>query len=142
MPPLLSQIKLACSINSLDHSSISTVLPEQVGLYKLVCMRFQNLFHSPNRGSFHLSLTVLCAIGVFVYLALRRGRRVFTQGFTCPVLLRKNPKSYFRFGYEVLTLYDAPFQASSPTKVICNSSLTEIRTGFSIPPISLFKRFR
>jgi hypothetical protein len=139
MPPLLSQIKLACNINSLDHSSISTVLPEQVGLYKLVCMRFQILFHSPNRGSFHLSLTVLCAIGVFVYLALRRGRRVFTQGFTCPVLLRKNPKSYFCFGYEVLTLYDVPFQASSPTKVICNSSLLEAEMDFPYPRLVCLK---
>ena len=28
-------------------------------LLLLVCTRFQSLFHSPNRGSFHLSLTVL-----------------------------------------------------------------------------------
>ena len=103
-------------------------------------MRFQDLFHSPNRGSFHLSLTVLYAIGVFVYLALRRGRRVFTQGFTCPVLLRINPKSYLRFGYEVVTLYDAPFQVSSPTKVVYNSLLLEAEMDFPYPRFSLFKR--
>jgi hypothetical protein len=36
-------------------------LPKQrlVGLPLLVSARFQVLFHSPHRGSFHLSLTVL-----------------------------------------------------------------------------------
>jgi hypothetical protein len=32
-------------------------------LPQLVDMRFQVLFHSPHRGTFHLSLTVLYAIG-------------------------------------------------------------------------------
>ena len=96
-------------------------------------MRFQDLFHSPNRGSFHLSLTVLFTIGVFMYLALRCGHRIFTQGFTCPVLLRINPKSYFCFEYEALTLYGAPFQASFSTKVIFNSSPPEAEVGFPYP---------
>ena len=50
--------------------------------------RFQVLFHSPRRGSFHLSLTVLCAIGSRPYLALDRGRPGFGQGSSCPALLR------------------------------------------------------
>ena len=34
--------------------------PERIiGLRLLVDARFQELFHSPNRGAFHLSLTVL-----------------------------------------------------------------------------------
>ena len=101
-------------------------------LCKLVCMRFQILFHSPNRGSFHLSLTVLCAIGVFVYLALAGGPAIFAQDFTWPVLLRINPKRYFCFGYKALTFYGAPFQESSPTKVLCNSLLIK-QHGLSIP---------
>ena len=40
-------------------------------LWPLVSTRFQFLFHSPNRGSFHLSLTVLFTIGQQEYLALR-----------------------------------------------------------------------
>ena len=36
----------------------------------LVGIRFQVLFHSPHRGSFHLSLTVLCAIGHQVVFSL------------------------------------------------------------------------
>ena len=50
--------------------------------------RFQVLFHSPRRGSFHLSLTVLCAIGGRPYSALDRGRPGFGQGSSCPALLR------------------------------------------------------
>ncbi len=111
----------------------------RVMLSQLVGNRFQVLFHSPNRGSFHLSLTVLCAIGVFVYLAFAGGPAIFTQDFTCPVLLRINPKSYFCFGYEALTLYDAPFQASSPTKVICNSLPSETDVDFPYPQFNLFK---
>ena len=49
---------------------------------------FQVLFHSPRRGSFHLSLTVLCAIGGRPYSALDRGRPGFGQGSSCPALLR------------------------------------------------------
>ena len=49
--------------------------------------RFQVLFHSPRRGAFHRSLTVLCAIGHDQYLALDRGRPGFPQDFSCPVVL-------------------------------------------------------
>ena len=41
-----------------------------VGLRPLVGNRFQGLFHSPMRGSFHLSLTVLCAIGHWIVFSL------------------------------------------------------------------------
>ena len=34
-------------------------LRKDIALERLVSGRFQVLFHSPNRGSFHLSLTVL-----------------------------------------------------------------------------------
>ena len=39
-------------------------------LRPLVGVWFQVLFHSPARGSFHLSLTVLCAIGLSVVFSL------------------------------------------------------------------------
>ena len=57
-------------------------------LRPVVSTQFQILFHSPRRGSFHLSLTVLSAIGRQVYSALERGRPRFMQDFTCPALLR------------------------------------------------------
>ena len=49
--------------------------------------RFQALFHSPRRGAFHRSLTVLCAIGHDQYLALDRGRPSFPSDYACPVVL-------------------------------------------------------
>ena len=102
-------------------------------------MRFQALFHSPSRGSFHLSLTVLYAIGVFVYLAFAGGPAIFTQDFTCPVLLRKNPKSYFCFKYEAVTLYGVPFQATFFTKIIFDSFPPEAEVDFPYPQFILFK---
>ena len=50
--------------------------------------RFQGLFHSPRRGTFHRSLTVLCAIGRSVYLALESGLPSFPPGSSCPAVLR------------------------------------------------------
>lgn len=41
----------------------------------------------PARGSFHLSLSVLCAIGHRWYLALDRGRPGFSQNSACSGLL-------------------------------------------------------
>ena len=61
---------------------ISRMLPLLVG------NRFQVLFHSPNRGAFHLSLTVLCSLSVmYEYLGLEGGPPMFRQDFTCPALL-------------------------------------------------------
>ena len=45
----------------------------------------------PSRGSFHLSLTVLSAIGGKEYLALDGGPPRFTQDFSCPALLGRKP---------------------------------------------------
>ena len=49
-------LNLACNINSLAHYAKGT---PSLSLRLLVSVWFQNLFHSPHRGSFHLSLTVL-----------------------------------------------------------------------------------
>ena len=59
-----------------------------VALRLVVSKRFQVLFHSPRRGSFHLSLTVLVHYRSPVYLALGGGPPCFRQDFTCPALLR------------------------------------------------------
>ena len=63
-------LNLATEINSQAHSPrgtlsgivrhlISAVLNSLLALQLFVGFRFQVLFHSPNRGTFHLSLTVL-----------------------------------------------------------------------------------
>jgi hypothetical protein len=63
-------------------------VPKNLALRLHVSIRFQGLFHSPRRGTFHRSLTVLCAIGRCVYVALERGRPSFTPDFSCPALLK------------------------------------------------------
>src|SRR5436189_1549022 len=64
----------------------------------LVSMRFQVLFHSPHRGSFHLSLTVLVHYrSQATYLALGDGPPRFPQGSTCPAVLRYQTRKPFSF---------------------------------------------
>ena len=58
----------------------------------------------PFRGSFHLSLTVLYAIGVWQYLALDDGAPRFPQGVSDPVVLGK-----------LLELVKISFTGLSPT---------------------------
>ena len=79
-------LNLATTNNSLTHSSIGTWSP--CGSHSIVSNKFQVLFHSPTRGSFHRSLTVLCAIGVKKYLALPSGLGRFIPDFSCLILLR------------------------------------------------------
>ena len=57
----LKRLNLATKRNSLTHYAKGTLLPipEGLGLQRFVGTRFQGLFHSPRRGAFHLSLTVL-----------------------------------------------------------------------------------
>ena len=79
-----------------------------MGLQLIVSIRFQVLFHSPNRGAFHLSLTVLCSLSVmYEYLGLEGGPPMFRQDFTCPALL----KSFsIIFAYGAVTRYGQTFQ--------------------------------
>ena len=75
----------------------------------LVSIRFQVLFHSPNRGAFHLSLTVLCSLSVmYEYLGLEGGPPMFRQDFTCPALLES---FNITFAYGAVTRYGHSFQS-------------------------------
>ena len=51
------------------------------GLRPIVGTRFQVLFHSPARGAFHLSLTVLIAIGISLVFSLSAWSRTIQTGF-------------------------------------------------------------
>ena len=52
-----------------------------MGLRPIVGTRFQVLFHSPARGAFHLSLTVLIAIGISLVFSLSAWSRTIQTGF-------------------------------------------------------------
>ena len=80
-----------------------------MGLQLLVSIRFQVLFHSPNRGAFHLSLTVLCSLSVtYEYLGLEGGPPMFRQNYTCSALLES---FCITFAYGAVTRYGHSFQS-------------------------------
>jgi hypothetical protein len=92
-----------------------------IALRLLVGTRFQVLFHSPHRGSFHLSLTVLVHY---------RSPRVFSLGGWSPLLppgfhvsrgtQAQQPGSLLLFAYGAFTLSGAPFQDASAKEKIYN----------------------
>ncbi len=64
MAPLETSLALHGSSNSPDHNAKGTqsgdiASEDTSSLLPLVGLWFQDLFHSPHRGAFHLSLTVL-----------------------------------------------------------------------------------
>ena len=105
-----------------------------IALSLLVGTGFQILFHSPLRGSFHLSLTVLCAIGDI---------RVFSLGGWCPRIptRRLRPRgtwdttSYCSdFNYRAFTFFG---QTSQFVHLSCSSHIVVPQ-----PRLNHFKRFR
>jgi hypothetical protein len=63
-------------------------LRSPIALGLLVGTRFQVLFHSPRRGAFHLSLTVLVHYRSPKVFSLGRWSSQLRTGLACPVLLR------------------------------------------------------
>ena len=57
-------------------------------LRPVVSTQFQILFHSPRRGSFHLSLTVLLRYRSSRVFSVGRRTSRFPTGLACPVVLR------------------------------------------------------
>lgn len=81
-----SNLNLAAYRNSLAHSTKGTPSPRSGA--PTACRRtVSGTVSLPSRGAFHLSLTVLCAIGPYWYFALEGGPPCFPQGFTCLVVL-------------------------------------------------------
>ena len=79
--------------------------------------RFQDLFHSPRRGAFHLSLTVLVHYRSAGYLALGRGRPCFPPDSSCPVVLTfMSHARSLGSSYGTLTRSGRPFQQRSPAE--------------------------
>ena len=93
-------LNLATEINSQAHSprgtlsgiagnfSISRALNLLLALQLFVGFRFQVLFHSPNRGTFHLSLTVLVHYRSPNVFSLGEWTPQIPTGLACPAVLR------------------------------------------------------
>ena len=93
-------LNLATEINSQAHSPrgtlsgiarnvhISMGLDLLLALQLLVSLWFQVLFHSPNRGTFHLSLTVLVHYRSPSVFSFGEWTPQIPTGLACPVVLR------------------------------------------------------
>ena len=93
-------LNLATEINSQAHSPRGTpsgIAPRTESLLStdtplalrlLVSLRFQVLFHSPNRGTFHLSLTVLVHCRSPSVFSLGEWTPQIPAGLACPAVLR------------------------------------------------------
>ena len=92
-----------------------------IALPPLVSRRFQVLFHSPHRRSFHLSLTVLVHYRSSRVFSLGKWASRLPTGLACPVVLKVISRSPIPFAYETITLYGGPFQNPSTRNRISHS---------------------
>ena len=81
------------------------LLHRAMALRPLVSVRFQILFHSPHRGSFHLSLTVLVRYRSALVFSLGQWSAQLPTGLACPVVLRIPNRSPGVFAYGTFTLF-------------------------------------
>ena len=80
----------------------------KIGLQRLVGLRFQDLFHSPRRGAFHLSLTVLFAIGHWGVFSLARWSSQIPSGLHVSRGTWDPSRASSAFAYRAITLYRQP----------------------------------
>lgn len=83
----------------------------RIGLRPLVGTWFQNLFHSPCRGSFHLSLALLFAIGHQGVLSLARWAALLHARFHGSGATREIHWSPKPFAYRAVTCSGQTFQS-------------------------------
>ena len=102
-------LNLACYRNSPARSTKST-RSHSYGALSACKLTVSGSFSLPSRGSFHLSLTVLFAIGHVVVFSLLGWSPFLPSGF---LVSRRTPDSASQaqyFGYGIVTLFDSPFQ--------------------------------
>ena len=78
-------------------------------LRPVVGARFQVLFHSPYRGAFHLSLTVLVHYRSSIVFSLGRWTSQIPTGFHVPRRTQEHRRSLSDFAYGTVTLYGPTF---------------------------------
>jgi hypothetical protein len=111
-------LSLATPINSPAHSPKGTrsrlsFIRNSLALPPSVSERFQVLFHSPHRGSFHLSLTVLVRYRSSRVFSLGGWSPLLPTGLACPVVLRLSGPRASAFAYGTVTRSGWPFQFHS-----------------------------
>lgn len=122
-PHLLLNLAIYC--NSPVHSSIGT--PSHSYGASTACRHtVSGSISLPSRGSFHLSLTVLCAIGPYQCFALEGGPPCFPLGFSCPVVLWIL-LHYLLYTYRALTVSGSLSQRILFHLIVCLQSATPVR---------------
>ena len=118
-------LKLATPIYSQAHAPKGT--PSGLApLRPVVSTRFQILFHSPRRGSFHLSITVLVRYRSSHVFSLGGWSPRLPAGLACPAVLIVLP--VIGFVYRVLTFSDRLSQAVRPTIPVVGTGLLRLRS--------------
>ena len=87
-------------------------------LRPVVSTRFQVLFHSPYRGSFHLSFTVLVHYRSPNVFSLGRWTSQLPAGLACPAVLRCSARTRLGLQYGAVTLSGRPSQTASSTFLV------------------------
>ncbi len=83
----------------------------------LVSTRFHILFHSPARGSFHLSFAVLVRYRSRAVLSLTGWSRLIHARFHVPRTTWDAPRVIAVFAYRTITVYGASFQTLQLTSI-------------------------
>ena len=135
----LQRLNLARYHNSLNHNAKGTSSGFTITLWLFVSVWFQVLFHSPYRGSFHLSLTVLVHYrSVSSILPWRVGPpasdKVSRASSYSGYLSTHN-----NFEYETFTLFGWPSQTILLSLLCLNEVLQPRKACFSVwaLPISI-----
>ena len=114
-------LRLATKMNSQTHSPkgtlsglaarllVSQAHSPPLALQLFVGIRFQVLFHSPSRGTFHLSLTVLVHYRSLSVFSLGGWTPQLPTGLACPAVLRIPARARLAFAYGTGTLYGRLF---------------------------------
>ena len=100
-------LKLATHINSLAHSPKGTPSGPK-SLRPVVSIQFQILFHSPRRGSFHLSLTVLLRYRSCHVFSLGGWTPQIPTMLACIVVLRILPRDSLTYTGLSPSMVDLP----------------------------------
>lgn len=118
----LQRLNLATYRNSATHNAKGTRSGMSITLSLYVGVRFQILFHSPHRGSFHLSLTVLVHYrSVISILPWRVGPPDSDRITRVPSYSGYSP-SRSGFDYGTFTLFGVPSQTLLlPSLPLCKS---------------------
>ena len=102
-------LNLASHRNSPARSTKSTT-SHAYGALSACKLTVSGSLSLPSRGSFHLSLTVLFAIGHMVVFSLTGWSPCLPSGFLVSRRTPDSAKPFLDFAYGIVTLFDLPFK--------------------------------